>query len=171
MSADNLGTECPRCGHKWDEPDWRCPECYYEFGTQIKTADTKGKHQDSIPGVATGEKQDEPGSKQSPLSKAGHIAQSSDSSTGSPREESLGECLKFFGFTLIILPVSLGIAFLMYNMARYNYARLPNPIAFVMMVVTGGFGLLVGIAGPGAFCNAIYQVARAVISKSQGSHK
>ena len=22
---------CPRCGHVLDYPDWRCPECYYEF--------------------------------------------------------------------------------------------------------------------------------------------
>lgn len=28
---ENLGTKCPRCGHYWDEPDWRCPACYYEF--------------------------------------------------------------------------------------------------------------------------------------------
>lgn len=91
--------------------------------------------------------------------------------SGTVREETLGECLKFLGLTLIILPVSLGIAFLMYNMARYNYARLPNPIAFVMMLITGGFGLVVGIAGPGAFCNGIYQVIRAVIRKSQSGNR
>ena len=22
---------CPRCGHVLEFPDWRCPECYYEF--------------------------------------------------------------------------------------------------------------------------------------------
>ena len=22
---------CPRCGHVLEYPDWRCPECYYEF--------------------------------------------------------------------------------------------------------------------------------------------
>ncbi len=24
-------TSCPRCGYQLWKPDWRCPECYYEF--------------------------------------------------------------------------------------------------------------------------------------------
>jgi rubrerythrin len=23
--------KCPRCGHTMEFPDWRCPECFYEF--------------------------------------------------------------------------------------------------------------------------------------------
>ena len=29
-----LGTECPRCHYRLLEPDWRCPECYHEFGSE-----------------------------------------------------------------------------------------------------------------------------------------
>ena len=24
-------SKCPNCGHKLPDPDWRCPECYYDF--------------------------------------------------------------------------------------------------------------------------------------------
>ncbi|KPJ89818.1 MAG: hypothetical protein AMS17_00395 [Spirochaetes bacterium DG_61] len=24
-------SRCPRCGHVMEFPDWRCPECFYEF--------------------------------------------------------------------------------------------------------------------------------------------
>jgi len=25
------GMQCPKCGFKLNEPDWRCPNCYHEF--------------------------------------------------------------------------------------------------------------------------------------------
>ena len=44
MKEEQLGTKCPRCGHEWREPDWRCPECYYEFGTPLEPSGKKAKH-------------------------------------------------------------------------------------------------------------------------------
>jgi uncharacterized membrane protein YvbJ len=29
-------TKCPRCGYQLREPDWRCPECSYEFDKQLE---------------------------------------------------------------------------------------------------------------------------------------
>jgi uncharacterized Zn finger protein (UPF0148 family) len=43
MTDEILGTKCPRCGHEWKEPDWRCPDCYYEFGTELKPSKSPGK--------------------------------------------------------------------------------------------------------------------------------
>lgn len=28
--------KCPKCGYIMDEPDWRCPECYYEFEEDVE---------------------------------------------------------------------------------------------------------------------------------------
>lgn len=48
MTEENFGTKCPRCGHEWKEPDWRCPKCYYEFGNEVeppeRTESTAGRN-------------------------------------------------------------------------------------------------------------------------------
>jgi hypothetical protein len=35
-----LGVSCTRCGFQLPKPDWRCPECYFEFGTQLSCGTT-----------------------------------------------------------------------------------------------------------------------------------
>jgi len=31
IEAESKQIRCPRCGAVLEYPDWRCPECYYEF--------------------------------------------------------------------------------------------------------------------------------------------
>jgi rubrerythrin len=28
---ESVKLKCPRCGYAMEYPDWRCPECFYEF--------------------------------------------------------------------------------------------------------------------------------------------
>ena len=92
-----------------------------------------------------------------------------DTEAKSKGEESVLDALKFFGFGIIMAPVGLGLAFLAFNMAKYNHARLPNPIAFVMMIVTGAFALLFAVAGPGVLCSSGYFLVRTIIKKCKRS--
>ena len=75
---------------------------------------------------------------------------------------SIGETLKFLGFAVILVPVGLGLGFLAFNMAKYNYERLPNPIAFIMMVVTGAFAVGFAIAPSCALIGAMVGCVQAV---------
>jgi hypothetical protein len=87
-----------------------------------------------------------------------------------PKDETVGGALKFLGFAVIMQPVAFGLAFLAFNMAKYNYQRLPNPIAFVMMVLTGAFAALFAVAGPGLLISAIVSCVKAA-TKRGGSTK
>jgi len=31
MKEESSRVKCPKCGHVLEYPEWRCPECYYEF--------------------------------------------------------------------------------------------------------------------------------------------
>jgi len=103
-----------------------------------------------------------------PAAPASQREHGGEADTRRDSEETVGGALKSLGLAIVILPVALGIAFVMYNMARYNYECLPNPIAFVMMLVEGAFGLIAAVAGPGVFCIAVYHLLRILFRKSRG---
>lgn len=88
-----------------------------------------------------------------------------------PKEETVGGALKFLGFAAIMQPVAFGLAFLAFNMAKYNYQRLPNPIAFVMMVLTGAFAVLFAVAGPGLLISAIASCVKAATNRGDSNKK
>ena len=53
-----LGVSCTRCGFQLPKPDWRCPECYFEFGTQ-PSCETAVKQNNEIQSEQAVEKHDE----------------------------------------------------------------------------------------------------------------
>lgn len=53
-----LGVSCTRCGFQLSKPDWRCPECFFEFGAQPSCKTTVNQNNE-IQGKQAVEKHDD----------------------------------------------------------------------------------------------------------------
>ena len=78
-------------------------------------------------------------------------------------ELSIPEAIGMFFGCLVGAGILFVLGVVASNMAKYNYDRLPNPIAFVMMVATGAFALFFGLVSIGLPVTGLFQLGKSLL--------